>query len=62
MIRGLHWCNLYGYHLYLVLDKDDCPSSSPCDNGGSCVDGIDSYTCQCTNQWLGDNCTGIDIC
>ena len=40
---------------------DEC-ASSPCDHGGTCVDGINCYTCQCTNQWVGDTCTGTVKC
>ncbi|XP_078680123.1 uncharacterized protein LOC144915540 [Branchiostoma floridae x Branchiostoma belcheri] len=36
-------------------DNDDC-QSSPCQNGGTCVDGLDSYSCNCTNSFSGDTC------
>ena len=42
----------------MVPDVDDC-ETSPCENDAICVDKYDSYTCQCTDQWLGENCTGI---
>ena len=43
-------------------DIDDC-ASSPCQNGGTCVDGINSYTCDCDLGFEGDNCeTDIDDC
>ena len=42
----------------MVPDVDDC-STSPCENGATCVDEHGGYTCQCTDQWLGVNCTGI---
>ena len=43
-------------------DIDDC-ASSPCQNGGTCVDGINSYTCNCDLGFDGDNCeTDIDDC
>ena len=41
-----------------IIDIDEC-RTSPCQNGASCVDELGGYTCQCTEQWLGDNCTGI---
>ncbi|XP_072043290.1 complement C1q tumor necrosis factor-related protein 3-like [Amphiura filiformis] len=28
----------------------------PCQNGGTCEDGVDSYTCICASGWTGDNC------
>ncbi|CAH1255193.1 JAG1 [Branchiostoma lanceolatum] len=36
-------------------DTDDC-QSDPCQNGGTCVDGLDSYSCNCTNGFSGDTC------
>ena len=45
--------------LFLVLDIDDC-ASAPCQNGGTCVDGINSYTCNCVYGYTGDHCqTGM---
>ncbi|NXY78546.1 FBLN7 protein, partial [Glareola pratincola] len=34
---------------------DDC-SSNPCANGGTCVDGNQSYTCLCHRGWSGPSC------
>jgi len=34
---------------------DDC-AGNPCQNGGTCVDGFDSYTCSCVGGYIGDNC------
>ncbi|XP_050405587.1 sushi, von Willebrand factor type A, EGF and pentraxin domain-containing protein 1 isoform X2 [Patella vulgata] len=31
-------------------------SSNPCKNGGSCINGVESYTCQCQPGWSGINC------
>lgn len=31
-------------------------SSNPCQNGGTCIDGINGYTCTCTSQWTGPQC------
>ena len=42
----------------MLSDVDDC-DTSPCENGAICMDEHDGYTCQCTEQWLGDNCTVI---
>ena len=44
----------------MLSDVDDC-YTSPCKNGGMCVDEHGGYTCQCTEQWLSDNCTGMLI-
>ena len=41
-----------------LLPLDDC-ASDPCRNTGTCVDGINSYTCVCSfanNAWSGANC------
>ena len=49
--------DLYDFMTYTFSDGDDCEDSG-CANGASCVDGIRSYTCTCTQQWRGINCTG----
>ena len=36
-------------------DIDDC-ASEPCQNAGTCTDGLNSYTCTCLDGWTGDNC------
>ena len=42
---------------------DDCPAINPCQNGGTCVDGINNFTCSCVNGFDGDNCeNNIDDC
>ena len=46
---------------FIMLDVDECDTLSPCENGGTCVNEYDGYTCQCIEQWLGPNCTGILI-
>ena len=30
--------------------------SNPCQNGGSCVDGLERYDCRCLPGWDGVNC------
>ena len=37
------------------LDVNEC-ESSPCKNGGTCIDGVDLYTCQCLAGYSGDDC------
>ncbi|MFE8596283.1 LamG-like jellyroll fold domain-containing protein [Archangium violaceum] len=39
----------------LTCEPNDC-SPNPCQNGGTCVDGVNSYTCQCPSGWTGTNC------
>lgn len=41
---------------------DDC-DPYPCLNGGSCIDGVNEYTCDCSSGYSGDSCeTNIDDC
>jgi len=45
----------------LCLDINEC-ASSPCVNGGSCVDGVNGYTCSCVAGYTGLLCeTGKDV-
>ena len=43
------------YFDLFFLDIDEC-KSTPCLNGGLCVDGINSYTCKCKENYMGKNC------
>ena len=44
--------------LYFV-DIDEC-ASAPCQNGGTCTDVENGYTCGCAAGYIGDNCeTGM---
>ena len=38
-----------------VSDIDEC-DSSPCQNGGTCHNGQNMYTCTCLPGWTGQNC------
>lgn len=43
-------------------DIDEC-NSTPCLNGGTCIDQPNGYHCNCTEQWMGSNCERVfDIC
>ncbi|TRY99263.1 hypothetical protein DNTS_022823 [Danionella cerebrum] len=37
------------------MDGDQC-QSSPCQNGGKCEDGMNTYTCWCPTRFSGKNC------
>lgn len=39
----------------ISLDINEC-DSSPCKNGGTCADGINSYSCDCVPGYMGSNC------
>ena len=42
-------------YLYLFTDQDDCIEHE-CVNGGSCVDGVNEYTCNCQAGYTGQLC------
>lgn len=45
----------------LLQDINEC-ASSPCENGGYCRDGINSFTCTCVNGFTGTLCeTGMYV-
>ncbi|XP_068160694.1 cubilin [Antennarius striatus] len=48
--------------LELAVDKDSC-SSNPCQNGGKCLNLLNSYHCVCLSNWDGPNCaTDVNEC
>ncbi|XP_053380102.1 uncharacterized protein LOC123547975 [Mercenaria mercenaria] len=58
-------CNL-GYYLdtdgYTCMDTNDCEGVT-CENGGYCVDSLNSYTCICEAGFRGQHCeTDINEC
>jgi hypothetical protein len=47
--------------LFLYSDIDDC-SGAPCENGGTCTDDVNSYSCACAVGFTGNNCqTGKSV-
>ena len=44
----------------LFVDINEC-SSEPCMNGGTCTDGINSYSCACVAGYSGEDCE-IGMC
>ena len=36
-------------------DVNEC-KSSPCENNGTCINSIGSYTCDCTDGWKDKDC------
>ena len=42
-------------------DIDEC-AVNPCGNGGSCQDKVNDYECECTEGYVGKNCTGEEKC
>jgi len=60
---GVHNC---GHHedasAVCFLDIDSC-LAAPCQNGGQCQDGFNSYTCTCSDGFQGEQCqNNIDDC
>ena len=42
-------------HSLSFLDIDDC-APSPCQNGGTCIDEVNGYKCDCASGYEGDKC------
>lgn len=43
-------------------DINEC-ASRPCENGGSCADGLDAFSCSCPAGWTGTTCAeDVDEC
>ena len=41
--------------LWFFLDIDEC-ATIPCQNGGSCTDQVNGYTCNCVDGYYGNDC------
>ncbi|XP_078597484.1 uncharacterized protein LOC144873741 isoform X2 [Branchiostoma floridae x Branchiostoma japonicum] len=39
----------------VICDVSEC-NSSPCQNEGTCIDGVDHYICKCGRGWVGVHC------
>lgn len=39
----------------VFTDNDEC-TSYPCQNNGTCVNNVGSYSCECLEGWMGDVC------
>ena len=49
-------------NVFFIIDIDEC-SSNPCQNGATCNNGVNGYTCNCMAGFTGDNCqTGQHLC
>ena len=40
---------------FVLVDIHEC-SSSPCMNGATCIDAVNSYTCACVAGYTGTHC------
>ena len=54
VLRWIEW-NILKCLILSSLDIDDC-AKSPCQNGGTCVDGVNEYSCTCAAGYTGTNC------
>ncbi|KAM4834416.1 multimerin-1 [Thomomys bottae] len=43
--------------IYPVTQESSGCSRFPCLNGGTCINGVSSFTCACRHPFTGDNCT-----
>ena len=60
--QWLQWIFKNYLLLFLVVDEDNC-GAVVCNNGGSCVDEVNDYYCDCSPGYTGEHCeTGkVDI-
>ena len=42
--------------IFNVSDINECLPADPCQNGGTCVDLVGSYRCDCKTGYSGNNC------
>ena len=45
----------YLYILYIFVDIDDC-NPNQCQNGATCIDEVNKYSCFCQEGYTGYNC------
>ena len=60
LLENVKYCDflfplLYIYFFVNTLDIDEC-SSAPCQNGGSCIDQVNSFRCDCSGGYEGTRC------
>ena len=42
--------------ILFLIDIDDC-AGQPCQNGATCIDAVNNYTCNCVDGYTGKNCS-----
>ena len=46
---------VFFYPSLIIADIDDC-ADQPCQNGATCIDAVNDYTCNCVDGYTGKNC------
>ena len=52
------------FDIFLIFQKliDYC-LSAPCQHNGTCVTGVNNYSCNCSEGWMGTHCQdAVDYC
>ena len=52
---NINVCTINWYLMDFFSDINEC-GSSPCQNAGMCIDGLNSFTCNCAAGWTGTYC------
>ena len=55
----LYYVGYNGSHC--EYDIDEC-QSAPCKNGAVCHNHVNSFTCKCSQYYLGTNCDTYNFC
>ena len=56
----MRWAESQHVHLFVLIcclltDINDCINHT-CSNGGSCIDGVNNYSCNCLEGFTGHHC------
>ena len=65
LVSAADWnnCTICLFHIKCdySIDIDDC-NPNPCENDGTCGDGVHGYSCTCALGYTGTNCETGEIC
>lgn len=54
-VKNYKRLNVVILFLLYKIDINEC-ESNPCQNNATCIDKVDSYTCNCPFDWTGSHC------